>query len=79
MRDAHDAAEAARKSREAAAIAKHKDDMMKRRQEFEKRFKHVWTTGPAGVSKFYVTAPTQEVGEALIARLFDKTIIADVK
>lgn len=53
--------------------------MMKRRKEFEKRFKHVWTTGPAGVSKFYVTSPNQAAGEALIANLFSQTIIADVK
>lgn len=79
MRAAHEAAENARKQREAAAIAKSKNDMMKRRKEFEKRFKHVWTTGPAGVSKFYVTSPNQAAGEALIANLFSQTIIADVK
>lgn len=79
MRKAHEAAEAARKKKEAALIAKHKDEMMKRRREFEKRFKHVWTTGPAGISKFYVTAPNQASGEALIAKLLSKTIIADVK
>jgi hypothetical protein len=37
--------------------------MAERRKEFEKRFKHVWTTGPAGISKFYVTAPTSQAGE----------------
>jgi hypothetical protein len=58
MREAHEAAEEARKRREAATIAKHKKEMAERRKEFEKRFKHVWTTGPAGISKFYVTAPT---------------------
>lgn len=79
MRDAHDAAERARKNKEAAAIAKSKHLMMERRKEFEKRFKHVWTTGPVGVNKFYVTSPTQAIGEALLASLFDKTIIADVK
>lgn len=79
MRAAHEAAENARIQREAAAIAKSKNDMMQRRKEFEKRFKHVWTTGPAGVSKFYVTSPNQAAGEALIANLFSQTIIADVK
>lgn len=79
MRAAHEAAEEARKRREAAAIAKHKRDMAERRKEFEKRFKHVWTTGPAGISKFYVTSPTQQAGEALIADLLSETIIADVK
>lgn len=53
--------------------------MMERRKAFEKRFKHVWTTGPAGVSKFYITAPNQASGEALIANLFARTVIADVK
>lgn len=59
MRAAHDAAEKARKDIEAAAIAKHKNEMMERRKEFEKRFKHVWSTGPAGINKFYLTSPTQ--------------------
>jgi hypothetical protein len=79
MRAAHEAAEEARKRREAAAIAKHKRDMAERRKEFEKRFKHVWSAGPAGIAKFYMTAPNQPAGEALIAHLFAKTIIADVK
>lgn len=79
MREAHEAAERARLNKEAALIAKHKHDMMEKRKEFEKRFKHVWSTGPVGVSKFYMTAPTQAIGEAMIANLFDKTIIADVK
>jgi len=79
MRKAAENVETARRNAEAAAIAKHKDDMMKRRKEFEKRFKHVWSTGPAGVSKFYVTTPNQAAGESLIATLFSKTIIADVK
>jgi hypothetical protein len=79
MRSAHEAAEKARQAAEANAIAKHKNDMMLRRKEFEKRFKHVWSTGPVGVSKFYMTAPNQASGEALIAKLFSKTIIADVK
>lgn len=79
MRAAHEAAEEARKLREAAAIAKHKQEMMDRRKEFEKRFKHVWTTGPAGISKFYVTSPNQQAGETLIADLLSQTIIADVK
>jgi len=52
---------------------------MERRKEFEKRFKHVWTTGPAGISKFYVTSPNQQAGETLIADLLSQTIIADVK
>lgn len=59
MRAAHDAAEKARKDIEAAAIARHKNEMMERRKEFEKRFKHVWSTGPAGINKFYLTSPTQ--------------------
>lgn len=63
MRAAHEAAEDARKTREAAAIALHKKEMAHRRKEFEKRFKHVWTTGPAGISKFYVTSPNQGAGE----------------
>lgn len=53
--------------------------MMERRKEFEKRFKHVWSTGPAGISKFYVTAPNQQAGEKVIAALLDKTLTADVK
>lgn len=57
MRAAAEAAEDARQKAEAAAIAKHKREMQERRKAFEKRFKHVWTTGPAGISKFYVTAP----------------------
>jgi len=59
MRAAHEAAEEARIRREEAAIAKHKKEMADKRKEFERRFKHVWSTGPAGISKFYVTAPTQ--------------------
>lgn len=53
--------------------------MMERRKEFEKRFKHVWTTGPAGISKFYVTSPNQQAGESLIADLLSQTIVADVE
>jgi cytidylate kinase len=79
MRAAHLAVETARREREAAAIAAHKQAMMERRKEFEKRFKHVWSTGPAGISKYYVTAPTQAAGEKLIAELLAKTLTADVK
>jgi hypothetical protein len=79
MRSAFEAAEVARKKLEAALIAKHKNDMIIKRAAFEKRFKHVWTTGPAGINKFYLTAPNQAAGEALIAHLLSKTIIADVK
>lgn len=79
MRAAHLAVETARREREAAAIAEHKQMMMERRKEFEKRFKHVWSTGPAGISKFYVTAPNQAAGEKLIAELLAKTLTADVK
>jgi len=39
----------------------------------------VWSTGPAGISKFYVTAPNQQAGETLISNLLSQTIIADVK
>jgi len=53
--------------------------MAERRAAFEKRFNHVWSTGPAGINKFYMTAPNQAAGEALIAKLFASTIIADVK
>lgn len=53
--------------------------MAERRKEFEKRFKHVWTTGPAGISKFYVTIPNQPAGEKLIADLLSQTIVADFK
>jgi uncharacterized protein involved in tolerance to divalent cations len=53
--------------------------MLERRKAFEKRFKHVWSTGPAGISKFYVTVPDQQSGEHLIADLLSNTVIADVK
>jgi len=59
MRESHEAGLVAQKKREIAAIALHKNEMAKKRKEFEKRFKHVWSTGPAGISKFFVTAPTQ--------------------
>jgi len=57
MRKGHEATEKARALLEANAIAQHKNDMMLKRKAFEKAFKHVWTTGPAGISKFYMTAP----------------------
>lgn len=53
--------------------------MALRRKEFEHKFKFVWTTGPTGCSKFYVTAPTQASGEKLIAALLAKTLTADVE
>lgn len=53
--------------------------MAERRARFEKRFKHVWTTGPTGVSKFHVTVNDFEKAQSLIANCFAKTLIADVE
>lgn len=77
-RKAHEAKERERIEREKREIAHHKALMAERRAHFEKRFKHVWTTGPVGVNLVWVTSPTQEKGEKLLTALFEKTLIGDV-
>lgn len=79
LREAHEAEEKARIEAEKEAIAEHKRKMAEMRANFEKKFKHVWATGPVGVSKFHLTVSNEQKGEKLISALFAKTLIADVE
>jgi hypothetical protein len=79
MRAAHVAKEQLRKQLEARQIAEHKAFMAERRKKFEKRFKHVWTTGPTGLSLIWVTLPNQAKGEGLVSAWFKDTMVADVE
>lgn len=53
--------------------------MKARMTEFEKRFKHVWATGATGVSWMQMTVDSRSDAEQIIAKLFQKTLIADVQ
>jgi hypothetical protein len=79
MRAEHEATERARIALETKQIAEHKKLMAERRARFEKRFKHVWTTGPTGCSMFHLTVNDYQKAQSLISNLFAKTIIADVE
>lgn len=79
MRAAMEAAEEERKKREKAAIAAHKKLMRERRIAFEKRFKHVWTTGGTSCNMFHYSVAEGAASEALLATLFESTAIADVE
>lgn len=79
LRAAHEAEEAERIQLEKRQIAEHKRLMAERRARFEKRFKHVWTTGPTGCSKFHVTVNDFDKAQSLISNMFAKTLVADVE
>lgn len=79
LRAAHEAEEKERIALEERQIAEHKAVMAERRARFEKRFKHVWTTGPTGCSKFHLTVNSYEKAQSVISNLFAKTLIADVE
>jgi len=53
--------------------------MQARRNEFEKRFRNVWATGPTGVSIATYTVPDRSAADELVSRLFYNTLIADVE
>lgn len=53
--------------------------MKERRSSFEKEFRNVWATGHTGVSWMQMTVQSRSDGEAIIAKLFQKTLIADVQ
>lgn len=79
---AHEAAlaqEAERKKKEAESIAEHKRQMAERRAKFEAKFRNVWATGPAGVSRFQFTTDKKHEAEDVIGKLFTKTLVADVE
>ena len=79
MRAAHEAEEEERIALEKRQIAEHKKLMAERRARFEKRFKHVWTTGPTGVSKWHLTVNDYEKAQSLTSKLFEKTLTAEVE
>lgn len=53
--------------------------MKARRSAFEKAFRNVWATGDTGVSWMQLTVDSRHDGEAIIAKLFNDTLIADVQ
>jgi uncharacterized protein involved in tolerance to divalent cations len=79
LRAAHEAEERERIALEERQIAEHKRLMAERRARFEKRFKHVWTTGPTGVSKWHLTVNDYEQAQSLQSKLFEKTLTAEVE
>jgi len=72
-------AEAERKEKEAMLKAEHEEKMLERRAEFADKYKHVWATGPTGISLAQFTTETLQGAESLISRLFKDTLIADVE
>lgn len=76
---AHKAQEEERKRREEAQIAYHEAQMKERRSDFEKNFRNVWATGNTGVSWMQMTVQSRSDAEAIIGKLFQKTLIADVQ
>ena len=50
--------------------------MAQRRSAFEKAFRNVWATGDTGVSLIHMTMPSHS--DELIAKLYNKTMVADV-
>ena len=50
--------------------------MAARRSAFEKAFRNVWATGDTGVSLIHMTMPSHS--DELIAKLYNKTMVADV-
>ena len=75
----HEAAELARKKHEENQIAEHKRQMEERRASFEKKFRHVWATGPTGVSTVTYTAENRQAADDIVSSLFKDTLIADVE
>jgi len=51
--------------------------MAERRAKFEKQFKHVWSSGPTGVSMVHYTLDDSNSADELLKVLFKDTLIAD--
>jgi uncharacterized protein involved in tolerance to divalent cations len=76
---AHDMAIAARKSQEARQLADHAEKMAARKSSFSNQFKHVWISGPTGISQVSVTMPDSNMAQNLIDNLFFDNLVADIE
>ena len=65
---------AARKAQEERQIADHAKKMAERKSQFREQFKHVWISGPTGISQITVTMTDGNAAQNLIGNL-----VADVE
>jgi len=56
----------------------HKEQMMEKKAEFEKTFRHLWGASAFGQSVVYATCKTKEIADQVIAAAFKDTMIAQV-
>lgn len=69
---------AARKLRDANLAAAMKKRMAEKKAAFEAEFKHVWGSTATGLSTATIDLPNAAAANAMISKLFEKTLIADV-
>lgn len=53
--------------------------MAARKAAYEAKFRNVWKVGPTGVSYFQFSTNTLDDANHLVAKLFKKTLVADVE
>lgn len=53
--------------------------MLEKKKAFEAEFKHVWGSSATGLSIATIDMPDSTSANALITKLFEKTLIADVQ
>lgn len=70
---------AARKAQEERQIADHAKKMAERKSQFREQFKHVWISGPTGISQITVTMTDGNAAQNLIDNLFFDNLVADVE
>jgi len=70
---------AARKAQEERQIADHAKKMAERKSQFREQFKHVWISGPTGISQITVTMTDSNQAQNLIDNLFFDNLVADVE
>mmetsp|Transcript_1881 Transcript_1881/g.2603 ORF Transcript_1881/g.2603 Transcript_1881/m.2603 type:complete len:141 (+) Transcript_1881:2816-3238(+) len=51
--------------------------MAERRAKFEKQFRHVWASGPTGVSMAHLSVSDRATAEELLSHFFIDTLVAD--
>ena len=76
---AHEMAIAARKAQEERQIADHAKKMAERKSQFREQFKHVWISGPTGISQVTVTMADLNSAQNLIDNLFYDNLVADIE
>ena len=74
----HQAAMKARRELDERQAKQHKEELLDRKAEFEKTFKHLWGSSAYGKSVVYATCDNKDEADKVIIAAFKDTMIAQV-